>query len=398
MPSFTYKAYDRSGAECDGVVEAAEPGEARARLQAQGLTPFELTAGEAGAAPASFPAFSLGEAARFSRQLAALLRGGIPLARALASLEVQDGWSGRRPVLQAIREGIEKGRDLSAVLTGLGGVLDAWSLAVVRVGETTGRLDTAFGELADHLARQQEHRRRFLSAIAYPAVTFVVAAGVVAFLLGYLVPVVAQVFADLHGRLPWPTRLLIQGGALLKGWGLPALAVALAGWVAGRAALARPAWRRTWERCQQALPLWGPFLDGWRLEAWARNTGMMLRCGVSLLEVVRVARDSSDSELEREALTLVEGALEKGEPFAAALTRSAAFPRFVVQMVEAGETAGDLGGLLATVAGELEAENRTRTDLFLTLLEPLLIVVLGVVVGGIMVGVLLPVYEMNRLF
>lgn len=401
MPLYAYKAYDRTGAEREGVLEASEVGEARARLQAQGLTPYELApavaaAGEPGAA--AFPAFSLGEGARFARQLSALLRGGLPLARALAALEAQEGWADRRALLVAVREGIERGKDLSAVLAELGGILEPWSLAVIRVGETTGRLDTAFAELSDHLARQQEHRRRFLSAITYPAVTMVVAAGVLAFLMGYLVPVVGQVFADLHGKLPWPTRLLITGGGWLRTWALPGAALLLGGWLAGRSMAGGAAWRRNWERLQAAIPWWGSFLDGWRLEAWARNTGVMLRCGVTLLEAVRVARTATASELEREALAQVEAGLEKGESFATALARSGAFPRFVLQMVEAGEASGDLGGLLAVVASELEADNRTRAEVFLTLLEPLLIVAMGVVVGGIMVAVLLPVYEMNRLF
>jgi type II secretory pathway component PulF len=133
-----------------------------------------------------------------------------------------------------------------------------------------------------------------------------------------------------------------------------------------------------------------------RMESWARNTGMMIECGVTLLEAVRVLKENHSSLLQFEALGEVEKSLERGVSFSEALKASGFFPVFLIQMIEAGEASGELSPMLQAAATELEADNRVLTEMFLNVLEPLLIVVMGTVVGAIMIGVLLPIYEMNR--
>jgi len=396
MPLFKYRAYDKNGAEVAGVTDADDAAAARQAVRGLALAPFEILPASDGEGLPFFHGFSLSEQSRLARQLAALLRGGVPLTRALAGLEVQQAWQGRRQIIVQIREGVEKGRDLSSVISDIGGVFSPTMLAVIKVGETTGRLDFAFARMASHLDRELEHRRRLLAAIAYPAVTAVISIGVLAFLMVYLVPTVARMFADVQGELPWITRWLIAFSRFFSEYWL-LISLLLAGLlVVWHFAGKLPAIRRQHERFVLKLPVWGRFSQGMQMESWARNTGMMVECGVTLLESVRILRDNSQSILQSEALSSVEKSLERGVSFSEALKGSGFFPVFLMQMIEAGEASGELSPMLQAVAVDLEADNRVLTEMFLNVLEPLLIVVMGSVVGAIMVGVLLPIYEMNR--
>ncbi|PKP68027.1 MAG: hypothetical protein CVT83_07080 [Alphaproteobacteria bacterium HGW-Alphaproteobacteria-5] len=396
MPLFQYKAYNQAGDETAGVIDADDLAAARQSLRSSGLAPFSLEPAVEEQGLGFSRNFSLAEQARFSRQLAALLRGGVPLTKALSGIEAQAAWQSRRPVIVQLREGIEKGRDMSSVIAELGTVFAPSLLAVIRVGETTGKLDYAFAQLAAHLDREMEQRRRFIAAIAYPAITAIISIGVLAFLMVYLVPTVAKMFADVQGELPWITRALIAFSDFFREYWLWLGIGSLSLLLFAHFAMKVPSFRRQWERFSLKLPIWGRFVEGMRMESWARNTGMMIDCGVTLLESVRVLRENHASLLQYEALGQVEKSLERGVSFSDALKSAEFFPLFVIQMIEAGEASGELAPMLHSAATELEADNRVLTELFLNVLEPLLIVVMGSVVGAIMVGVLLPIYEMNR--
>lgn len=396
MPLFQYKAYNNSGEEVSGVVDADDIAAARQAIKTSGLAPFEIESAIAEEGLGFSRGFTIAEQARFSRQLSALLKGGVPLTKALVGVESQEAWKHRRQIIVQLREGIEKGRDLSVVIAELKTIFSPTLLAVIRVGETTGKLDFAFAQLAAHLDREMEHQRRLIAAIAYPAVTAVISIGVLAFLMVYLVPTVAKMFADVQGELPWITRWLIAFSGFFREYWLLLGVGGLVLVAASRFALKVDSMRRQWERFELKIPVWGRFTEGMRMESWARNTGMMIECGVTLLETVRVLRENHSSMLQFEALTKVEKFLERGISFSEALKNADFFPVFLIQMIEAGEASGELSPMLAAAASELEADNRVLTELFLNILEPLLIVVMGTVVGAIMVGVLLPIYEMNR--
>ncbi|MFZ2960758.1 MAG: type II secretion system F family protein [Candidatus Ozemobacteraceae bacterium] len=399
MPLFTYRAYDRDGREVDGLLEVNDLADARAKLRAMGIMPFQLEP-STGLNPLSRVyrhRLSLAEQARLARQLAALLKGGVPLARAFAGLETQEAWIGRRLTLSVIREGIEGGKDLTVVLSSLGEIFDPWSLSVLKVGEATGKLDLAFAELASHLSRGMEYRRRLYAALAYPTIMMLVAVGVLVFLLTYLLPMIQGMFADMQGKLPLITRFLIGLGTGLREYGV-FIVIGVLGLLAfGRSLWNRPELRRRLEVAAEGVPLAGTFLLTVRHEAWSRNLAMMLRCGVPLLESIRVSRACSSSLTQKDRLELVEHALEKGKALSQALQAAGGFPAMMLQMIEAGEASGDLAGMLGLVAGEYEADSLNTIEILLNLLEPLLILGMGLIVGGIMIGVLLPIYEMNRL-
>ncbi len=397
MPLFKFHAYDREGKETSGIIEADDIGSARQIIKSRGLAPFQI-ASNATADEHAFGSgnFSLTEQARLARQLAALLKGGVTLTKALSGIENQQAWEKRRNSIVSLREGIEKGRDLSGVLHEMKNIFSPALLSVVKVGETTGRLDFAFTQISAHLERELDHRRRLTAAIAYPAITAIISVGVLAFLMVYLVPVVGRMFADVQGELPWITRGLIAFSNFFSAhWGVIAI-IMLASAALFRVAMHFDGSRRQFEKIQLKLPIWGKFIEGMRMEAWARSLAMMIQCGVTLLESIKVIRENETSLLQSESLAIVEKSLERGGSFSEALKSSGAFPFFMIQMIEAGEASGELAPMLYSAATELEAENRSLTELFLTILEPLLIVIMGCAVGAIMIGVLLPIYEMNR--
>ena len=397
MPLFKYKAYDKKGVEKSGVIEATEIGAARSSIKKLGLVPFEVEK-DLGTEPGAIgrKSLSLSEQARFSRQLAALLKGGVPLTKGLSAIENQKAWEKWRPVLIGLREEVERGKDLSEAFLSSKAFFSPNLISIVRVGETTGRLDFAFKQLAAHIEREVEHRRRFISAISYPAITVIISIGVLSFLMVYLVPTVAKMFGDVKGELPFITQLIILVSDFMRKYWLIIGITGLISVVSFRFALMVKGFKRSWERFQLKIPIWGKFIEGMRMEAWIRNTGTMVQCGVSLLETIKVMRENETSVLHAEALDKVHSDLERGLAFSTALKEADYFPLFLIQMIEAGEASGELPEMMFSVATELEAENKTVTELFLNILEPLLIVVMGTIVGTIMIGVLLPIYEMNK--
>ena len=398
MAVFQYRAYDTGGAERSGRVEAGGADEARQRLRSEGLLPFELTA-ENGRLEESLlgAGLSLAESLRFCRRMSARLRGGIPLTDALTGMEQQDAWGKRRHVLIQLREQIEGGADLSTAIERCETGFTPEMQAVLRVGEATVTLAAAFGSLAEHLERQVGQRRRLVGALVYPAVTAILAIGVVTFLLVFLVPTLSTMFANMHGKLPWITQALIFLGNGVRDNGLMLLGLLVVGLLVVRSLLRLARFRRALEYGVGRVPLLGDFLRHLAVEFWSRNAAMMLTSGVTLLEALQTLRKHSRWLMERDALETVISGLKEGESLAVGMKKTVYFPRFLIQLVEAGEASGELPALLGEAAAELEAENRSRVDVMLQVLEPLLIIVMGVVVGGIMVAVLLPMYEMNRL-
>lgn len=397
MPLFSYKAYDKQGAETSGTIDSTDALSARSQLKNQGLVPYEVDVAEATETIlGKSDHFGLAQQVRFARQISALLKGGIPLTKALSGLENQEAWISFKTKLVSLREKIEKGQDLSEALREVGNIFESSSLAVIKVGEATGKLDYAFAQLSAHLNREMEYRRRFAAAIAYPAITAIISIGVLSFLMVYLIPTVAKMFSDVQGQLPWITRLLINTSDLFRNYWLWGLSFFIIFVVLFRNTMKVKSFKKKWETLVFRIPILGRFTKGMQMESWVRNSGMMIRCGVTLLESVKVLKENTSSALHSDALNQVENELEHGSSFSDALTKSGHFPLFLVQMIEAGEISGELAGMMETSALELEAENKVTTELFLNTLEPLLIVVMGSVVGAIMIGILLPIYEMNK--
>ncbi|MBF0543692.1 MAG: type II secretion system F family protein [Candidatus Riflebacteria bacterium] len=400
MPLFTYKAYDTSGNQVDGTIEAPEIEGARRKIRERGVLPFEIApvlASERRMGLGNSDGFSIEEKARFSRQLSVFLRGGVPLARALAGMMNQEAWAPRKALLASIKEGIEQGKTLSVAISEMPNILDSWSNSIIRVGETTGRLDTAFAELSIHFNKTLEYRRRLVTAAIYPVIMLILATGVLAFLMVYLLPMIQKIFSDMQGRLPWITRLLLTISDFLRNYGLIALGGIFVLLLLVRIFFNVNIFRRQIEAFVIKIPILGKLVVSFQLESWTRNTALMIKSGIPLLETVKTARSCSLSALEKEQLENVEVSLVKGLSFSDALTAAKAYPAFLIQMIEAGEASGDLAGMLELVSAELESEGMATLEILLHLFEPILIIGIGIIVGGIMIGVLLPIYEMNKL-
>ncbi|MBF0408429.1 MAG: type II secretion system F family protein [Candidatus Riflebacteria bacterium] len=402
MPLYSYKGYNSAGAISEGSVEATEIDSARRKIRDSGILPFEISqiqsnSGSGTAFLGTSDGLSMTEKARFSRQLSVFLKGGVPLVKALSGMMNQEAWAHKKILLAALKEGIERGKTISAVIEENPSILDSWSNSIVRVGETSGRLEVAFAELSSHFSKVLEYRRRLTNAAIYPVIMMILASGVLTFLMVYLLPMIQKIFSDMQGRLPWITRFLLSVSDFMRNYGLITTGICFAVVVILHFFLKSESVRKEAEYYVSSVPFIGKLILSFQLEAWVRNMSLMVKSGIPLLEAIKTSRSSSVSLMEKAKLEKVEASLIRGMSFSGALTASNSFPAFLIQMVEAGEASGDLAGMLEIVAADLESESIAMLEILMNLFEPVLIIGIGIVVGGIMIGVLLPIYEMNKI-
>jgi general secretion pathway protein F len=400
VPLFEYSGFDAAGRKVAGVVEAAGRRAAAQKLRGQGIFPAALD--EEGARRAGwrgrFPGrrVAVAELAAATRQLATLLGAGLTLDEALATVAGQTGHPLLGRALGQLREEVVQGEALHAALARRPALFPPLYAHMVQVGESTGTLDQVLRRLADYLEDQARLRSRIRAALAYPLLMAVVGVGVLLFLVAFVVPRVTRMIEELGQALPLPTRLLILGSDLLAAWWwLLLLLLAAAGLGLGR-------WRRT-ERGRLALdrlalnaPLFGRLNLLLTTARLSRTLGTLLRSGVPLLTALDIARGLTANRLLRGALEETAVGVREGEGLAAPLRRAAVFPPMVAQMAAVGEKSGELEEMLLRVADAYEHQVETALNGMLSLLEPLMILVMGSVVGFIVLAILLPIFQASQ--
>lgn len=413
MPEFSYRAADASGTARDGRLQAATRDAALRQLRAQGLTPLHLA--ESGAAPESTVAAAAKSAPprrawrgtdrgpnaadvhNLTGELAVMLRAGLPLDRAL---RVQIGMGGK-PSLTALLEDVLKavkaGKGLSQALTPHRTLFGEFYINMVRSGEAGGHLGEVMDRLAEHLERLRALRESVVSALMYPAILVVVATISVVLMLGFVVPQFETLFADLGDALPLPTRIIVGLGHLVADWGWAmALLTGAAIWFARRR-LATPAgrlWRDTWIL---RLPVFGEVVRKYQITRFARSLGTLLGNGVPIVTAVGIANDTMDNHELRAAMIAVAPAIKQGGRLADALENAGLFTPLALNMVRLGEETGRLDAMLLELARVHDGEVQSGVKRALTLVEPLLILVLGVVIAAIIVSILLGILSVNEL-
>jgi type II secretory pathway component PulF len=396
MPVFVYEALDARGARVNGSVTADTPSSARQGLRGQGLRILDVKS-------ATFPKAKRARATRrkrdqtadFARQMALLVRAGIPLVEALDVLSRQE--SGRlRTVIQDMRDRLAGGAALSEAMATHPDWFDALFQSAARVGQLSGRMDHALADMAEYLKERETLRGRIFNALAYPGILFVLGIGVVLFLMSYVVPQLLTVL-DAAGRsLPLPTRMLKGMSDFLVGyWPVLVLFAVLLG--AAFASLRR--WRpgRRWlDAAQLRLPLLGPLLRKTLVAQFAQTMALLLHNGVPFLEALRLARESCRHVVLGEELDRMHQAVQRGSDIAPTLTDSQVFPPLVVHVVNVGQKAGELTEMLARLKEGYETEVRLAIARFAAVLEPALIVVMSVLVGFVVMATMLPILETTR--
>ncbi len=401
MPTFRYKGARPDGEVVRGSLEAASVSDVVSHLQGEQVIPIQIDE-EQGAAPVrGVSRFARTQVARaevesFTRELATLLRAGLPLDRALGkqlAMYGRDAPMGK--LLVEVRDEVRRGSQLSAALEKFPRLFDGVYINLVRAGESGGALPDVLNRLADYQSHSREIRDSLVSALIYPVILVLVAVVAVAVLMSYVVPQFAQLFADAQQTLPLPTRITLSISEALRDWGwLFVLGCALAGYLF-RLRLRNERFRLKVDRQLLRLPLLGELLMRVQIARFSHTLAILLENGVNLMQGLRMVAHVFTNRVFVRAIEEAMADLKKGETIAAALEARRCFPPLFLQLVGVGEESGNLAPLLIQVGEAYDSQTRTLLKRLLAIVEPALILVLGVVVAGIVLSVLVAVLAVN---
>jgi general secretion pathway protein F len=399
MEAFRYEALDAEGRTVTGVLQADSPRQARAQLRTLGLHPSSVDAAGARARKRQLWArgISANELSLVTRQLATLLASGLTVEQSLNALIEETTAPITREVLVGIKSEITAGLSLAGALGAHDKSFPDFYRALVHGGEESGALPTVLQHLADYLDARQALKQKTGLALLYPILVTLVAISIVSGLLVFVVPQIVQVFQQSRQSLPLLTRALIGlSGFLQAAW--PYLAVVLIGAVvAVRLALRRAAPRRSWDAALLRMPWFGPLIRGVNTSRFASTLAILVGGGVPLLSALNSGARVMTNMVMRDAVESAVERVREGESLARALGTTRAFPPLTIHLVASGEVSGKLEQMLQRAA-HLEAQAlERRLAVFLTLLEPVMILVMGGIVLLIVLAILLPIIEINQL-
>jgi general secretion pathway protein F len=416
MPEFVWRAADASGQLTQGQLEAASATAATRQLRERGLVPVSVS--DAASLPAGATATAGPLAARtlperpwrrregpvtqaellsLTSELAIMLRAGLALANALRVLIDMKLRPPVAAVLQQVLDDVKHGAPLSRALARHEALFGDFYINMVRSGEASGQLAAVLQRLVEHLERLRALRESVISATIYPAILLAVAVVSLFAMLGFVVPQFEKLFTDMGDALPLATRFVMQLGRAFREWGVAAaLVLVLAGWWAGRR-LRSPAGRQWWQARVLRLPLFGALLHKYQLNLYARTLGTLLGNGVPLLGALHIASGTMGNEVLRERLAGVAPAVKSGGRLVDALAATGIFEPLAINLVRVGEETGRIGQMMLELAAILDREVETGIRRALTLVEPLLIIVLGVLIASIIVSILLGILSINDL-
>ena len=405
MPIFEYEALNAAGKPLRGIIDADSARTARTKLRGQGVYPTEIREEAAAAQRSPLSDISFGlfrrvrakDLALASRQLATLVEAGIPLNSSLSALIEQMGHPLLRKITTQIRERVREGSSFADALSLHPSVFSNLFIGMVRAGEVSGTLALTLGRWADFSEHQVALQQRIRAALTYPIFMFVIGLGVLFFLMTFVVPTVTKIFADLGRALPLPTLLLISVSDFLSRfwWALMSGLVVLALWL--RKVLRSESGALVWDRLKLRLPLAGNLHRKLAVSRWSRTLGTLLNGGLPLLQALEISQGVVGNRLISQTLGQARESIREGEEMSFSLKQSALFPSMVLEMVSVGEKSGELGKMLERVA--LALENEVEADLrsLMSLLEPVMILIMGVGVGFIALSILLPILEMSQI-
>jgi general secretion pathway protein F len=406
MPAYRFSALDANGEARKGTIESDSAKGARAQLRAQSLIPLmvEPLAGRDGALDENgqrtkwFAArvFNASRLAIWTRQLAGLVGSGLPLERALSSLAEESDTEPQRNLNASLRASVNEGANFARALSMHPQEFADIFLAVVGAGEQSGNLALVLERLADDLEERQTLQSRLVGAALYPAIVSLVALAIVLFLVGYVVPQVAHVFAGTKHVLPLLTRMMMAVSDLVRGYGLLFLLLLAAGAAVFFQLRRQSGFRERFDAVWLTVPLVGRLARSYNAARFAGTLAMLSAAGVPILKALQAAAMTlSNHALRRDALDALV-LVREGAPLASALAQKRRFPGLLSMFARLGEQTGQLPQMLDRAARQLSNEVQRRALALATILEPLLIVVMGLVVMLIVLAVLMPIIELNQ--
>jgi general secretion pathway protein F len=414
MPMYAYKGVGTSGKATSGVRDAESPKVLRQALRKDGVlvTSFELSRGGKLAKQQNAKKGGLSrdvdlgglvggvrkvEIAAFTRQMATLIKAGIPLADALGALVEQITNVRFKAPLSEVRAAVNEGSALADALAKHPKLFDELFVSMVRAGEVAGNLDEVLARLADFLEGAQKLKSKVQSAMVYPLVMVVVGTIIMAILMIKVIPNITAMFKQQGKTLPINTRMLIAVSDLLRNWWWALLVPVIGGillflkWKVSRDG------RQVWDRFTLRLPVVGQLVRTINVSRFARTLGTMLQSGVPMLRALDTAKQIVGNVLIQQAVDDAKRAVTEGESLAQTLKKSGQFPATMIHMVAVGEKAGQLEQMLERIAIAYESEIDTKLSRLTALLEPLMLVVMGGTVAFIVFSVLQPIMDLGQL-
>ncbi len=398
MPSFTYLAREAaSGRETRGKLEAATEQAAIAALMNRDLLVVAIQERAAQRNRAVTGHVGLADLVVFTRQLATMIDAGLAIVQSLQALADQTTNKAMREVIRDVCTRVEQGDNFSTALQKHPKVFVRLYTCMVDAGEKGGLLAEVLARLATYLESTARLRKKVKSAMMYPAAVTVVAIAVTIFLLVRVVPTFGDVFSTFGHKLPAPTQALIDVSKWLQAYILyllPATAIVIYGWFVY---IKTKPGREFWDRTRIKLPIFGPIAHKIVLARFTRTLASLIRSGVPILEVMNIVANTSGNVVVEKAIRTASADIEKGEGISAALGKHPVFPAMIIRMLTAGEQTGKIDSMLERVADFLDEEIETILSGLTSLIEPLLIVFLGVTVGGIVICMFLPIFQLGTI-
>ena len=400
MPVFEYKALDGKGKKIRGLITADGPAAARLKLSQDLLYPTDIRevkeekkpSAQALVSPfAKLQRVNPVEVTTALRQLATLISSGLPLVESLGGVIDQSEDSKLRKIFTQVRERVLEGNSLAQAMSAHPGVFSHIHVNMVRAGETGGALDIILRRLADFSEKRLKLKKRIESAMTYPIFLLLISSIILIFLMTFVMPKVVGIFKGMKLALPWSTQVLIL---ISHYWWL--LAVGAVGLAVLIAALVKTEiGGRAWDRIKMGFPLLGRLHRKAVIARFTRTLSILLKSGIPLVDALEIARPSMGNRILEDGIREAARLVGEGSDFATPLRQKGGFPPLVVQLVRAGEKSGELEEMLAKAAEVYEDDVEATIASLTSIIEPVVILFMGVVVGFIVMAILLPIFEMT---
>ena len=400
MAMFRFEARTLAGEVISGTREATSQAELVSALREQGMTPTKIEAGaSAGARKAKKSAGKrgrpkLGDLVLFSRQLATMIRAGLPLIEVLNILYDQVEKASFKAIVRQVERDIQGGSAFCEALEKHPKVFDDFFVNMVKVGESAGMLDSILEQVATYLEKTQKLIRKIKSALVYPSVVSVIAIGITVFLLVKVVPTFQEIFDGFDVELPWPTRFVLFASAQVQQyWYMFVGFFVLLYWAAKIYGKTENG-RYNLDSIKLRIPVFGPLLKKAAIARFSRTLGTLIKAGVNILTALEICAKTAGNVVIEKAVSRCRSSLQAGETLSRPLEESGVFPPMVTRMVDVGERTGAIDTMLAKVAEFYEDQVDAAVDGLTSLIEPMLIVFLGVVIGFIVIAMFMPMFKM----
>jgi general secretion pathway protein F len=392
---FSYRATTMEGTIVEGAIEAADEKSAIERLKNSGIIPLKVAAPEEGIKKRITLRSSKTDLLTFTTELSSLLSAGLPLDRSLNILSEISESKEMKNIIQSILKSIREGSSFSDALQRHPKVFPRLYINMIRAGEAGGVLDVVLDKLNEFLESSKELKEHVLSVMIYPIILIVTGGISIIILLTYVLPKFSVIFAELGSSLPLPTQVLLRFSNALKSYWWIVLSVMIAGWIIFKNYIKSDTGRYNWDAFK--LKLMGEVIRKLETARFCRTLGTLLRSGVPLLQALNNARDVINNQVIASAIDAVSAGAKEGKGIAVPLSSANVFPPLALSMIKVGEETGQLDNMLMKVASTYEKSLNVAIKRFVSLLEPAMILSMGLIIGFIVISMLMAIFSITEL-